>query len=125
MNFLSLRFTSVFIAFTVLLSACSPHPGSGVWEAVADNEQGISKLTVGFEGKAEFTSSKLNNAVWHCFWSTADKKKLALNCTPSTNPEQKKSLELNVNEQGMAELRDGSTLLATFKRLNENPSPKE
>jgi hypothetical protein len=125
MNFSSLRFTSIFIATTVLLSACSPHPGSGVWEAIADNEQGISKLTVGFEGRAKFTSSKLNNTVWHCFWSTSDKKKLAFDCTPSTNPEQKKSLELSVNEQGMAELRDGSTLLATFKRLNENPSPKE
>jgi len=88
MNYFSLHFTSIFIITTFLLSACSPHPGSGVWEAVADNEQGISKLTVGFEGKAEFTSSKLNNAVWHCFWSTADKKKLVLDCTPSTNPEQ-------------------------------------
>ena len=103
MNFLSLRFTSFFISALLLLSACTPHLGSGVWEAVADNEQGISKLTVGFEGRAEFTSSKRNNTVWHCFWTTADKKKLAFDCAPSTNPEQKKPLELSVTEQGMAE----------------------
>jgi outer membrane biogenesis lipoprotein LolB len=125
MNFLPLRSALLFIITSFLLSACTPHPGAGVWKATADNEQGISKLTVGFEGKAEFTSSKQNNALWHCFWSTADKKKLALECTPSTNPEQKTSFELIINEQGLAELYSKTTLLATFKRLDENPSPKK
>jgi outer membrane biogenesis lipoprotein LolB len=125
MNFLPLRSALLFIITTFLLLACTPHPGAGVWKAITDNEQGISKLTVGFEGKAEFTSSKQNNTLWHCFWSATDKKKLTLECTPSTNPEQKTLFELIINEQGLAQLYNKTTLLATFKHLDENPSLKK
>ena len=125
MKFLYLRFFPVFILSLLLLVACSPHLGSGVWKATANNDRGITKLNVGFDGRAEFTTSKKDNVLWHCFWTTADKKKLALECTPSTNPEKKSSFELSINQQGQAELREKSILLATFNRLNENPSPRE
>ena len=117
---------SLIVAFSLLLTACSPHPGTGVWKALGDNEMGISKLTVGFEGRAEFVSGKKDeNTIWHCFWATPEKKKLRLDCTPSTNPEQMTSFILSVNDQGQAELRDQSILLASFIRSDENPSPKK
>ena len=125
MKFLYQHFFPVFVLSLLLLSACSPHLGAGVWRATADNNRGIAKLTVGFDGKAEFTTSKQESALWHCFWTTADEKKLALDCTPSTNPEKNSSFELSVNEKGEAELHEGSILLATFQRLDENPSPRE
>lgn len=125
MTFLYSRFPLI-VVITLLLTACSPHPGTGVWKAVDDNEMGISKLTVSFEGRAEFVSGKKDEkSVWHCFWTTFEKKKLRLDCTPSTNPEQKKSFILSANDQGQAELRDNSTLLASFIRSDENPSPKK
>ena len=121
---LSFRFT--FLVFLVLfLSACSPHPVSGVWKATEANALGIDRLVVGFEGRAEFTTSDQGSVTWHCFWGISDKKTLALDCTPSSNPDNKKSFTLSVNDNDKAELRDESTLLATFNRLDENPSPKK
>lgn len=114
---------TVFV--TLSLAACSPHPGTGVWKATADNKMGIERLVVGFEGRAEFVSKKLDNANWHCFWAKVADKKLSLDCTPSTNSDQSKTFILFSVEAGVAELRDESGLLATFKRLDENPSPKK
>jgi len=130
MKFLYSRFSFVLLV-SVLLSACSPHKGTGVWKATTDNEWGIERLVVGFEGKAEFTSVKKDNAVWHCFWSTSansaavDEKGLSLDCTASTNTDKKEEFFVMVNDQGQAELRHDSVLLATFTLLDENPSPRK
>lgn len=121
------RYSLIFI-FVALLTACSPHPTSGVWKATEDNELGITRLVASFDGRAEFTTSKLENAVWHCFWSISDKTALSLNCTPSTNPDHKRIFSLSINDQNLAELRDGNgqaKILATFIRLDENPSLKK
>ena len=110
----------------LLLSACSPHPATGVWKATGDNELGINRLVVGYEGRAEFITTKLDSANWHCFWGAPDKKKLELNCTSSTNSDQKRSFTLSVNDQGLAEFqRKGGAVLATFTRVDENPSPRK
>ena len=124
MKLFALKFSLVSF-IVVLLSACSPHPGTGVWKANGENELGIARLVVGFEGRAEFSTSKQDNAVWHCFWGVSDKQELSLDCTPSTNPDNKKSYSLSVNDSGFAELRNENTLLATFTRSDENPSPKK
>ena len=112
----------LLVTFTVFISACSPHPASGVWEATQDNDYGISRLTMSFDGKAEFVTTKLNDTNWHCFWSATGKKQANLDCNPSTELEQKKNFVLNVNDQGVAELTHDSRLMGTFKLLNENPS---
>ena len=115
---------SLLIIIALLLSSCSPHSGTGVWKANAENEWGITRLVVGFEGRAEFKSTNKDNAVWHCFWSAArDKKSLDLECTPSTNVDQKQTFNVIVNDQGFAELRNETSLLATFTLQDENPSP--
>jgi len=108
-----------------LLVACSPHPATGVWKATADNELGINRLVVGYEGRAEFITTKLDNANWHCFWGAPEKKLLKLNCTPSTNPDEERSFVLSVNDEGLAELKGDGSLLATFTRVDENPSPRK
>ena len=127
MKFARLYLSAVVISLSLLLSACSPHPATGVWKATGDNELGIARLVAGFEGRAEFTTSKLDNAVWHCFWGAPDKKVLELTCTPSTNPDQKRAFTLSVNDAGLGELRDvdNTKLLATFTRLDEDPSPRK
>ena len=115
----------LLLAFTLLISACSPHPASGVWKTTQDNEYGISKLMMSFDGRAEFITTKLNNASWHCFWSATGKKQANLDCNPSTDKEQQELFMLMINDQGDAELMHKSKLISTFKLQNENPVIKE
>ena len=126
MNFSKLRFTAVALFLSLFLSACSPHPATGVWKSTGDNQYGIDRLVVGFEGRAEFITKKLNNAVWHCFWSASDKKEqLNLDCSASIDPKLKKKFELSVNDQSFSELKENGEVLAIFARLDEDPSPRE
>ena len=119
-------FNSLYLLATALfLTACTPHPGAGVWKAAADNDYGISRLVVNFEGWASFTTSKLGNATWHCFWAATDKQEATLNCTSSLNTEQKEVFILTVNDQGLAELQHKSKLVGVFTRQDENPSSKK
>jgi len=129
---------SLFLLTTILislflLSGCTPHPGAGVWEAKDDNEYGISKLIVNYEGQAEFTTAKPDNATWHCFWGGINKQEARLSCTSSLNTEQEEIFILNVSDKGMAELRHDTRLnpgqrakvVAIFTRLDENPSARK
>ncbi len=94
-------------------------------EIKENNDLGISRLVAGFEGRVEFSTIKPEKAVWHCFWGVLNKQALGLECTPSTNPDKKSTFTLVVNNQGFAELKEESKVLATFTRLDENPSPKK
>lgn len=111
------------LSITLLLSACSPHPGAGVWQATEDNDYGIAKLIVGFDGKAEFVTSKLDNTAWHCFWGATGKQQASLDCSSSTNAEQEEHFILTVSDLDIAELQHKSQRVATFTRLAENPTP--
>ncbi len=114
-----------FLGISLLLSACSPHPAAGVWKTTEDNGYGISRLVVGFDGRADFVTRKLNNATWHCFWAMSDKREAILDCTSSLNTEQEERFILSINEQGFAQLQHKSQLVGTFMRLNESPSPRK
>jgi len=104
-----------------LLSACSPHSASGVWKATQDNEYGISKLVVAFDGKAEFITPKLDNANWHCFWSAKAERVAELKCTPSTKTDTEETFNMKINAEGLAELSHNSKLIAILTRVDENP----
>jgi hypothetical protein len=108
---------------TLLLTACSPHPASGVWKTTADNDYGINKIVVGFDGKANFATPKLDNATWHCFWSAASEQETVLNCTPSTNPDQEERFILSIKNKATAELRHNSQVITVLTLQDENPSP--
>ena len=115
----------LLVSTILLLSACSPHSGTGVWITDAENQLGINKLVVGFEGRAEFVSTKPEKTDWHCFWRGSKEKELILDCKPSTNPDHEQSYVLSINDQGLAEFRNDSSLLAIFTRSDENPSPNK
>ena len=125
------KLTAPLLIFILsFLVACTPHPGAGVWKSNGDNKMGIERLVVGFDGKAEFVSKQSGNANWHCFWGKLSDNKLSLTCTPSTNPSQKRSFILSTSGKDKAELYEfindkNNTLLATFIRLDENPSPRK
>ena len=119
------HYSLFLLSITLLLSACSPHPAAGVWQAGEDNAYGITKLVVSFEGRADFVTRKLDNATWHCFWAVTGQQEANLDCTSSLNPDQEESFLLSINDQGLAELRHKSLLVGTFTRQDENPSPKK
>ncbi len=120
------NFYRIFIVSTLmLLTACSPHPSSGVWMTTDDNVYGITRLVIGFEGRAEFVTPKLDNASWHCFWNASSSQQSSLKCKPSTDSDQEEEFNVTVNEQGLAELTHGDIKIAVFTRQDENPSPKD
>jgi hypothetical protein len=108
-----------------LLCSCTPHPGSGVWKSSGENEYGINRMVVSFDGTASFTTSKNNPAQWHCFWTASSKIKSDLKCTPSTNTEQEENYTLTVDDQDIAQLKHNGQQIALFVRQDENPSPRE
>ena len=120
------HFPSLLMLSTIfLLVACNPHPASGVWKAAADNDYGIDKLVMAFDGKAHFTTTKRDNAEWHCFWTTSSKTETELKCTPSTNPDQEELYTLTINNQGFAELKHNDKQVTSFIRLDDNPTPEK
>lgn len=108
-----------------ILSACTPHSTSGVWKTTEDNKYGISRLIVSFDGRASFTTPKLDNATWRCFWSAIDKQEAELNCTPSTDSDREERFVLIAKSKGVAELRHNDQLVTTLTLQDENPSPKK
>ena len=86
-----LHYSLFLLSIAMLLSACSPHPAAGVWKTAEDNNYGITKLVLSFEGRADFVTGKLNNATWHCFWANTGKQEASLDCTSSLNPEQEEA----------------------------------
>ena len=122
-NRMRLHYSLFLPSIALLLSACSPHPAAGVWKTTEDNDYGITKLVLSFEGRADFVTVKLNNATWHCFWAITGKQEVSLDCTSSLNPEQEESFFLTINDQGLAQFHHKSQLVGTFTRQDENPSP--
>ncbi len=124
-NLMKFHSSLFLLSIALLLCACSPHPAAGVWKTTEDNDYGITKLVVAFEGRADFVTRKLDNATWHCFWAVSGKQEASLDCTSSLNPEQEETFLLTINNQGLAELRHKSQLVASFSRQDENPSPNK
>lgn len=116
-------YTVLLLSLTVFITACSPHPASGVWATTDDNDYGISKVIVGFDGMANFTTQKSNNAEWHCFWSATNKQEILLKCTSSTNPDNEERFTLSVNDKKIGELQHNDRLVSLLTFQNENPSP--
>lgn len=116
-------FTPLLLIVALLLSACTPHPASGFWKTTQDNVYGITKLVIGFDGRAEFVTNKQDNATWRCFWSAIDERQARLKCTSSKNPEQDEDFILTINNQSQAELKHNDKQVASFTLQNGNPSP--
>lgn len=116
------NFYTLSVIFSLfVLSACSPHPSTGVWKSTTDNALGVSKIVVAFEGRAEFTSTKPIKAVWHCFWGKENEKTLNLDCMPSIDTEQARQFVFVAKSETSAELHENGKVLVTLTRVDENP----
>lgn len=105
----------------LLLTGCAPHPGAGIWGAQEENSQGIKKVTISFDGKAEFVSQDQQSVTWHCFWGGTGKQTVTMQCTPSINPDIAHKFSLEIGENGSAVLSDEKQVIGKFKRLSGNP----
>ena len=101
---------------SVMLAACSPHPGAGTWKAASDNAFGIVDLSLQFDGKAEFATTKQDPAVWHCFWGKAGEGRATMKCVPSSDPERRELYEFVVHGEERGELFYEGRSIATFER---------
>ncbi len=104
----------------LLLSACSPHPGAGNWTATEENDWGISRLTLSYEGRAMF-DSKTPSANWHCFWGGRDARTVQLDCTPSSHADRETQFSFSVDKDGTGILSLGGKALGRFKRADGKP----
>jgi hypothetical protein len=100
----------------IVLVACSPHPGSGKWKTISDNELGVAELSIHFDGKAEFKTTKKDIAVWHCFWGGKSEAVVTMNCAPSTDPERRERFTFAVGSTNQGQLRYQGNAIATFER---------
>ena len=113
--------TCLFLsAIALLLSACSPHPGAGNWAAAEENDWGVSRLTLSYEGRAMF-DSKTPPANWHCFWGGTDRQTARLDCTPSSNTDKETQFTFSVNQGGIGILSLEGDILGRFQRVDGKP----
>ena len=108
----------------LLLTACAPHPGAGIWGAQEGNSMGIEKVTLSFDGKGEFVSQEQQSVTWHCFWGATGKQTVAMQCTPSINPDIERKFTLVIGENGNATLSDAKQVIGRFERLSGKPEIK-
>ncbi len=101
---------------SVVLVACSPHPGAGEWKAVSDNALGIVDLNIQFDGKAEFATTKKDAAVWHCFWGKGGESTATMKCVPSSDPERRELYQFVAHGEERGELFYEGQSMATFER---------
>ena len=109
------RFIVLTIGVTMLI-ACSPHPSAGKWKAISDNELGIRDIDILYEGKAEFTTTKGDVAVWHCFWGGTSKLVATMNCVPSSDTDRREQFTFVVDGSDQGKLSHQGELLATLER---------
>ena len=118
--------TLLLVSAMLLFSACAPHPGAGVWRAISDNSYGITVLTLSYDGKASFDTTKFQPASWRCFWGAVGEHEASLECSASTSPGQKEVFSLKLDDpdpikQQRAELHHNEQLVAMFEREDKNP----
>lgn len=115
MNYSILKTLSLLSAF-LLITGCSPHPGSGIWIAEAENEPGFTKIDVQYEGRADIYNATDEAAVRRCFWGGMSPRQLALDCVQAADTEIKENYRLTVAEDGTAELTRKQQLIGVFNK---------
>lgn len=113
-----------------LLAACSPHPGSGKWQATGETNPhfntGFTRIEVGYEGRTDIfgvpaaiaaNSDDGNGAIRRCFWRGVDAQTIAMNCVQAANTDIEESFQLRVEPQtGVAELLRDDVVIGRFER---------
>jgi len=122
---MTLKYILTLTASTVLLLACSGHPGAGNWLSMSEPQPGsvteFSALEVTFEGRANiFGKHHADNsdaAIWRCFWGGVDAQTISMTCAQAANMDIEESYQLRVApDNGIAELIKDEVVVGRFVR---------
>ena len=100
-----------------LITACSPHPGTGEWASTADNKLAIKKISVFFTPKVLFYAEEIEEPVMQCGWWALDKKTIEMECVHLSNTEIKEKYQIEVVDDGKAELSKEGVTITSLTRL--------
>ncbi len=109
-----LIFTPLLVV--LILSACSPHPAAHTWVSNDENILGLNKISVVFEGTADFYSLAANKSIRRCFWGAKTRNTIELNCVHSDNTAIEETYELEVTGRNKARLRHNNTFITELSR---------
>jgi len=112
---------------TLLLTACSPHPGSGNWQTTGEDNPDVIKafvrLEVSYEGRTNIYAERegdrtgLNQAIRRCFWRGKDAKTIVMTCVQANNTDIEESYQLRVGpDNKLAELIKDEQIVGRFVR---------
>ncbi len=90
-------FALLTLTLALVLQGCSPHPGSGKWQSVADTQSRFSKLDIQFEGRAELTLTDTAAEIQRCFWSGKTAETIRLQCTQGDDTGLEFNYELTID----------------------------
>ena len=99
-----------------LIAGCSPHPGTGEWKAMTENELNITKISVFFTPKVLFYARAINEPVMQCGWWALDKKVIEMECVHLSDTEIKEKYRIKVVADGKAELLKEDTVITSLIR---------
>lgn len=101
----------------LVLSGCSPHPGTGTWLPVEGGTTEFSRITVNFDGRAELYTPASEKEVLRCFWGGESSQSMQLKCSLAADTDVEYLYQLKVNQSGEAELiLSGKTLGIFYKK---------
>lgn len=117
-------------ALSYLLTACTPHPGTGNWMTTGEENPAFIKefarLDVDYEGRTDIFSTTAgqqsdegdpSSALRRCFWLGQDAQTILMTCVVASNTDIEESYLLRVNpDNGIAELIKDDVVIGRFAR---------
>ena len=108
--------------YMLLLAACSPHPGSGIWLPLDDRDNPYTRLEVLFEGRAELFVSGREAHLYRCFWGGINSDSLRMDCVSADDEAVKPAFTFRVAADGTGELIEAGESRGFFRRTDEKPT---
>ena len=112
---------ALLIISLFMLSACSPHPGAGNWQAKDNNSLNVSRINITFEGTADFYTDGIEEAVRRCFWSASAEQSMQLQCVYAEDSDKKVKYQFIVTDKDHAQLLQDDKIIAQFLRIEPEP----
>ena len=104
------------LSISLVLIACSPHPGSGEWLARAEGNYRFSRLKVEFDGKAYLFVPNKEDHQLRCFWAGESASLISMDCILNDPSERRSVYQFRVVDQRSGELMTNGNVVGRFQR---------